>query len=124
MIQGVDFLDKNGSSFGTALPMYSDIFLYIESDNVGAGLNFRVKLTNQTTNQYYNLKLYPKIGSTTVTTYISTLLRYLSVLNDYPLYVEILEYNDDIYSSGASVQLDVYPRIYNSFLPKISDYYY
>jgi hypothetical protein len=26
--------------------------------------------------------------------------------------------------SGASVQLDVYPRIYNSFLPEISDYYY
>lgn len=124
MIEGVDFLDKNGSSFGTALPMYSDIFLYIESDNVGAGLNFRVKLTNQTTNQYYNLKLYPKIGSTTVTTYISTLLRYLSVLNDYPLYVEILEYNDDIYSSGASVQLDVYPRIYNSFLPNFLDYYF
>ena len=126
MIQRVDFLDKNGnSSFGTELPIYSDIFLYIESDNVGAGLNFRVKLTNQDTNQYYNLKLYPKIGSTTVTTYISTLLRYLSVLNkNYSLYVEVLEYNDDIYSSGASVNLDVYPRIYNSFLPKISDYYY
>ena len=125
MIQRVDFLDKNGnSSFGAELPIYSDIFLYIESDNVGAGLNFRVKLTNQTTNQYYNLKLYPKIGSTTVTTYISTLLRYLSNLNNYPLYVEILEYNDDTYVGGASVQLDVYPRIYNSFLPKISDYYY
>ena len=124
MIQGVDFLDKNGNSISGALPMYSDIFLYIESDNVGAGLNFRVKLTNQDTNQYYNLKLYPKIGSTTVTTHISTLLRYLSNLNDYQLYVEVLEYNDDIYSSGASVQLDVYPRIYNSFLPKISDYYY
>ena len=124
MIQGVDFLDKNGNSSFGALPMYSDIFLYIESDNVGAGLNFRVKLTNQTTNQYYNLKLYPKIGLTTVTTYISTLLRYLSVLNDYPLYVEILEYNDDTYVSGASVQLDVYPRIYNSFLPNFLDYYF
>ena len=125
MIQRVDFLDKNGnSSFGAELPIYSDIFLYIESDNVGAGLNFRVKLTNQITNQYYNLKLYPKIGSTTVTTYISTLLRYLSVLNNYSLYVEVLEYNDDTYVGGASVQLDVYPRIYNSFLPKISDYYY
>ena len=104
--------------------MYSDIFLYIESDNLGTGLNFRVKLTNQDTNQYYNLKLYPKIGSTIVNTYLSTLLRYLSNLNNYSLYVEVLEYNDDIYSSGASVQLDVYPRIYNSFLPKISDYYY
>ena len=125
MIQGVDFLDKNGnSSFGAALPIYSDIFLYIESDNVGAGLNFRVKLTNQDTNQYYNLKLYPKIGSTTVTTHISTLLRYLSNLNSYSLNIEILEYNDDIYSSSASVQLDVGTRIYNSYLPKISDYYY
>jgi len=125
MIQGVDFLDKNGNaSFGAALPIYSDIFLYIESDNVGAGLNFRVKLTNQDTNQYYNLKLYPKIGSTIVNTYLSTLLRYLSNLNNYSLYVEVLEYNDDIYSSGASVQLDVYPRIYNSFLPEISDYYF
>ena len=124
MIQGVDFLDKNGNSISGALPMYSDIFLYIESDNVGAGLNFRVKLTNQDTNQYYNLKLYPKIGSTIVNTYLSTLLRYLSNLNSYSLYIEILEYNDDIYSSGASVQLDVYPRIYNSFLPKISDYYF
>lgn len=125
MIQRVDFLDKNGnSSFGAELPIYSDIFLYIESDNVGAGLNFRVKLTNQTTNQYYNLKLYPKIGSTTVTTYISTLLRYLSNLNNYPLYVEILEYNDDTYVGGASVQLDVYPRIYNSFLPNFLDYYF
>lgn len=125
MIQGVDFLDKNGnSSFGAELPIYSDIFLYIESDNVGAGLNFRVKLTNQDTNQYYNLKLYPKIGSTTVTTYISTLLRYLSVLNDYPLYVEILEYNDDTYVGGESVELDVYPRIYNSFLPNFLDYYF
>ena len=125
MINSIDFLDKNGnSSFGAELPMYNDIFLYIESDNVGAGLNFRVKLTNQTTNQYYNLKLYPKIGSTTVTTHISTLLRYLSNLNNYSLYVEVLEYNDDIYSSGASVQLDVYPRIYNSFLPNFSDYYF
>ena len=125
MIQRVDFLDKNGNaSFGAALPIYSDIFLYIESDNVGAGLNFRVKLTNQDTNQYYNLKLYPKIGSTIVNTYLSTLLRYLSNLNNYSLYVEVLEYNDDIYSSGASVQLDVYPRIYNSFLPEISDYYF
>jgi len=125
MIQKVDFLDKNGnSSFGAELPIYSDIFLYIKSNNVGAGLNFRVKLTNQTTNQYYNLKLYPKIGSTTVTTHISTLLRYLSNLNNYPLYVEVLEYNDDTYVGGASVQLDVYPRIYKSFLPEISDYYY
>lgn len=125
MIQGVYFLDKNGnSSFGAELPIYSDIFLYIESDNVGAGLNFRVKLTNQTTNQYYNLKLYPKIGSTTVTTHISTLLRYLSNLNNYSLYVEVSEYNDDIYSSGGSVLLDVYPRIYNSFLPNILDYYF
>ena len=125
MIQRVDFLDKNGnSSFGTALPIYNDIFLYIESDNLGTGLNFRVKLTNQDTNQYYNLKLYPKIGSTIVNTYLSTLLRYLSNLNNYSLYVEVLEYNDDTYVGGASVQLDVYPRIYNSFLPKISDYYY
>jgi len=125
MIQKVDFLDKNGnSSFGAELPIYSDIFLYIKSNNVGAGLNFRVKLTNQTTNQYYNLKLYPKIGSTTVTTHISTLLRYLSNLNNYSLYVEVSEYNDDTYVGGASVQLDVYPRIYNSFLPEISDYYY
>ena len=125
MIQGVDFLDKNGNaSFGYELPMYSDIFLKIESDNMGAGLNFRVKLTNEITNQYYNLKLYPKIGSTTVTAYLSTLLRYLSVLNQYPLYVEVKEYNDDVYVGGAIVQLDVYPRIYNSFLPKLSDYYY
>ena len=124
MIQEVDFLDKNGNSISGALPMYSDIFLYIESDNVGAGLNFRVKLTNQTTNQYYNLKLYPKIGSTTVTTHISTLLRYLSNLNSYSLYVEVLEYNDDTYVGGGSVQLDVYPRIYNSFLPEISNYYF
>jgi len=124
MIQGVDFLDKNGNSISGALPMYSDIFLYIESDNVGAGLNFRVKLTNQDTNQYYNLKLYPKIGSTTVTTYISTLLRYLSNLNNYSLYVEVLEYNDDTYVDGVSVQIDVYPRIYNSFLPNFLDYYF
>ena len=125
MIERLNFLDKNGNaSFGSELPMYSDIFLYIESDNVGAGLNFRVKLTNQDTNQYYNLKLYPKIGSTTVTTHISTLLRYLSNLNSYSLYIEISEYNDDIHSSGASVQLDVYPRIYNSFLPEISNYYF
>ena len=124
MINNIGILDKNGNSISGALPMYSDIFLYIESDNVGAGLNFRVKLTNQDTNQYYNLKLYPKIGSTTVTTHISTLLRYLSNLNNYSLYVEVLEYNDDTYVGGASVQLDVYPRIYNSFLPKISDYYY
>lgn len=125
MIQGVDFLDKNGnSSFGAALPSYDDIFLYIESDNLGTGLNFRVKLTNQDTNQYYNLKLYPKIGSTIVNTYLSTLLRYLSNLNNYSLYVEVLEYNDDTYVGGASVQLDVYPGIYNSYLPKISDYYY
>ncbi len=124
MIQRVDFLDKNGNSISGDLPMYNDIFLYIESDNTDTGLNFRVKLTNQTTNQYYNLKLYPKIGSTTVTTYISTLLRYLSNLNDYSLYVEVKEYNDDTYVSGASVQLDVYPRIYNSFLPEISNYYF
>lgn len=125
MIQSLNFLDKNGnSSFGAALPMYNDIFLYIESDNQGTGLNFRVKLTNQDTNQYYNLKLYPKIGSTTVTTYISTLLRYLSNLNNYSLYVEVLEYNDDTYVGGASVQLNVYPRIYNSFLPNFLDYYY
>ena len=124
MIQRVDFLDKNGNSISGALPMYSDIFLYIESDNLGTGLNFRVKLTNQDTNQYYNLKLYPKIGSTIVNTYLSTLLRYLSNLNNYSLYVEVLEYNDDTYVGGASVNLDVYPRIYNSFLPKISDYYF
>ena len=124
MINNIEFVDKNGNSISAALPMYNDIFLYIESDNLGTGLNFRVKLTNQDTNQYYNLKLYPKIGSTTVTTHISTLLRYLSNLNDYQLYVEVLEYNDDTYVSGASVQLDVYPRIYNSFLPKISDYYF
>jgi len=125
MIETIVFLDKNGNaSFGYELPMYSDIFLKIESDNMGAGLNFRVKLTNKITNQYYNLKLYPKIGSTTVTTHISTLLRYLSVLNHYPLYVEVLEYNDDTYVSGASVQLDVYPRIYNSFLPNFLDYYF
>lgn len=125
MIQTIDFLDKNGnSSFGAELPMYNDIFLYIESDNLGAGLNFRVKLTNQDTNQYYNLKLYPKIGSTTVTAYLSTLLRYLSNLNNYSLYVEVLEYNDDTYVGGGSVLLDVYPRIYNSFLPEISDYYF
>src|SRR5690606_20142860 len=93
---------------------------------LGAGLNFRVKLTNQDSNQYYNLKLYPKIGSNRIYTYISTLLRYLSNLNlnNYPLYVEVKEYNDDTYVGGASVQLDVYPRIYNSYLPKISDYYY
>lgn len=125
MIQSIKFLDKNNNeNFGSALPMYSDIFLKIESDNLGAGLNFRVKLTNQDTNQYYNLKLYPKIGSTIVNTYLSTLLRYLSNLNNYPLYVEVLEYNDDTYVGGASVQLDVYPRIYNSFLPEISDYYF
>ena len=124
MIENIDFLNKNGFSIIGALPMYSDIFLKIESDNMGAGLNFRVKLTNQTTNQYYNLKLYPKIGSTIVNTYLSTLLRYLSNLNDYSLYVEVKEYNDDTYVSVASVQLDVYPRIYNSFLPEISDYYY
>ena len=124
MIQGVDFLDKNGNSSFGALPMYSDIFLYIESDNVGAGLNFRVKLTNQDTNQYYNLNLYPKIGSNRIYTYISTLLQYLSNLNNYPLYVQVLEYNYDTYVGGASVQLDVYPRIYNSFLPEISNYYF
>ena len=124
MINNIEFVDKNGNSISAALPMYSDIFLYIESDNLVAGLNFRVKLTNQTTNQYYNLKLYPKIGSTTVTTHISTLLRYLSNLNGYPLYVEVKEYNDDTYVGGASVQIDVYPRIYNSFLPEISNYYF
>ena len=124
MINNIEFVDKNGNSISGALPMYNDIFLYIESDNVGAGLNFRVKLTNQTTNQYYNLKLYPKIGSTTVTTHISTLLRYLSNLNNYSLYVEVFEYNDDTYVGGASVQLDVYPRIYNSFLPNFLDYYF
>jgi len=124
MINNIEFVDKNGNSISAALPMYSDIFLYIESDNLGAGLNFRVKLTNQTTNQYYNLKLYPKIGSTTVTTHISTLLRYLSNLNNYSLYVEVFEYNDDTYVGGASVQLDVYPRIYNSFLPNFLDYYF
>jgi len=124
MIQSIKFLDKNGNSIIGALPMYTDIFLKIDSDNYGAGLNFRVKLTNQTTNQYYNLKLYPKIGSTIVNTYLSTLLRYLSNLNSYPLYVEVLEYNDDTYVGGASVQLDVYPRIHNSYLPKISDYYF
>ena len=124
MIYKKEFKDKNGNSISGDLPIYSDIFLYIESDNVGAGLNFRVKLTNQDTNQYYNLKLYPKIGSTIVNTYLSTLLRYLSNLNDYSLYVEVKEYNDDTYVSGASVQLDVYPRIYNSFLPEISDYYF
>ena len=124
MINNIEFVDKNGNSISAALPMYNDIFLYIESDNLGTGLNFRVKLTNQDTNQYYNLKLYPKIGSTTVTTHISTLLRYLSNLNNYSLYVEVFEYNDDTYVGGASVQLDVYPRIYNSFLPKISDYYF
>lgn len=125
MIQRVHFLDKNSNnSFGAALPMYNDIFLYIESDNLGTGLNFRVKLTNQDTNQYYNLKLYPKIGSTTVTTHISTLLRYLSNLNEYSLYVEVLEYNDDTYVGGGSVLLDVYPRIYNSFLPNFLDYYF
>lgn len=124
MIQGVYVYRKGGEVIGSPLPAFDDLFLQIDSDNMGAGLNFRVKLTNQTTNQYYNLKLYPKIGSTTVTTHISTLLRYLSNLNSYSLYIEILEYNDDIYSSGASVQLDVYPRIYNSFLPEISDYYF
>ena len=125
MINSIDFLDKNGNaSFGAALPTYSDIFLKIESDNMGAGLNFRVKLTNQTTNQYYNLKLYPKIGSTTITTYLSTLLRYLSNLTNYSLYLEVQEYNDDVYVGGASVQLDVYPRIYNSFLPNFLDYYF
>ena len=125
MIETIVFLDKNGNaSFGYELPMYSDIFLKIESDNMGAGLNFRVKLTNKITNQYYNLKLYPKIGSTTVTAYLSTLLRYLSNLNSYSLYVEVLEYNDDTYVGGGSVQLDVYPRIYNSFLPEISNYYF
>ena len=124
MINKIEFVDKNGNSISGALPMYSDIFLYIESDNLVAGLNFRVKLTNQDTNQYYNLKLYPKIGSTIVHTYLSTLLRYLSNLNEYPLYVEILEYNDDTYVGGASVQLDVYPRIYNSFLPNFLDYYF
>lgn len=124
MINNIEFVDKNGNSISAALPMYSDIFLYIESDNLGTGLNFRVKLTNQTTNQYYNLKLYPKIGSTIVNTYLSTLLRYLSNLNNYSLYVEVLEYNDDTYVSGASVQLDVYPRIYNSFLPNFLDYYF
>ena len=124
MIENIDFLNKNGSGISGALPMYSDIFLYIKSDNYGAGLNFRVKLTNQDTNQYYNLKLYPKIGSTIVNTYLSTLLRYLSNLNDYSLYVEVKEYNDDTYVGGASVQLDVYPRIYNSFLPNFLDYYY
>ena len=124
MIQGLDFLDKNGNSISAALPMYNDIFFKIESDNLGAGLNFRVKLTNQNTNQYYNLKLYPKIGSTIITTYISTLLRYLSNLNSYSLYVEVLEYNDDTYVGGGSVQLNVYPRIYNSFLPEISNYYF
>ncbi len=126
MIENIDFLDKNGNSIiGIGeLPMYSDIFLKIESDNMGAGLNFRVKLTNEITNQYYNLKLYPKIGSNRINSYISTILRYLSNLYDYSLYVEVKEYNDDTYVSGASVQLDVYPRIYNSYLPKISDYYY
>ena len=124
MIQGVYIYRKGGEVIGSPLPAFDDLFLQIESDNVGAGLNFRVKLTNQTTNQYYNLKLYPKIGSLTVTTHISTLLRYLSNLNNYSLYVEVSEYNDDIYSSGASVLLDVYPRIYNSYLPEIYDYYY
>jgi hypothetical protein len=124
MIENLNFLDKNGNGISGALPLYSDIFLLIQSDNYGAGLNFRVKLTNQDTNQYYNLKLYPKIGSTIVNTYLSTLLRYLSNLNNYSLYVEVLEYNDDIYSSGASVQLEVYPRIYNSFLPNFLDYYF
>ena len=124
MIQGVYIYRKGGEVIGSPLPAFDDLFLQIESDNMGAGLNFRVKLTNQDTNQYYNLKLYPKIGSNRIFTYLSTLLRYLSVLNFYPLYVEVLEYNDDTYVSGASVQLDVYPRIYNSFLPKISDYYY
>ena len=124
MIENIDFLNKNGFSIIGALPIYSDIFLLIQSDNVGAGLNFRVKLTNQNTNQYYNLKLYPKIGSNRIYTYISTLLRYLSNLNNYSLYVEVKEYNDDVYVGGASVQLDVYPRIYNSFLPEISDYYF
>ena len=124
MIENIDFVNKNGSGISGALPMYSDIFLYIESDNVGAGLNFRVKLTNQDTNQYYNLNLYPKIGSNRIYTYISTLLQYLSNLNNYPLYVQVLEYNYDTYVGGASVQLDVYPRIYNSFLPEISNYYF
>jgi len=124
MIENIDFLNKNGFGIIGALPIYSDIFLLIQSDNYDAGLNFRVKLTNQTTNQYYNLKLYPKIGSNRINSYISTILRYLSNLNNYSLYVEVLEYNDDTYVSGASVQLDVYPRIYNSFLPNFLDYYY
>lgn len=124
MIEGIYFLDKKGFNIIGALPMYTDIFLLIQSDNYGAGLNFRVKLTNQTTSQYYNLKLYPKIGSNRINSYISTILRYLSNLNNYSLYVEVLEYNDDTYVSGASVQLDVYPRIYNSFLPNFLDYYY
>ena len=124
MIQGVYIYRKGGEVIGSPLPAFDDLFLQIDSDNVGAGLNFRVKLTNQNTNQYYNLKLYPKIGSNRIYTYLSTLLRYLSNLNNYSLYVEVLEYNDDTYVGGGSVQLDVYPRIYNSFLPEISDYYF
>jgi len=124
MIEGVYIYRKGGEVIGSPLPAFDDLFLQIESDNLGTGLNFRVKLTNQDTNQYYNLKLYPKIGSTIITTYISTLLRYLSNLNNYSLYVEVKEYNDDVYVGGAIVQLDVYPRIYNSYLPKISDYYF
>ena len=124
MIQGVYIYRKGGEVIGSPLPAFDDLFLQIESDNMGAGLNFRVKLTNQDTNQYYNLKLYPKIGSNRIYTYLSTLLRYLSNLNNYSLYVEVLEYNDDTYVGGGSLLLDVYPRIYNSYLPKISDYYY
>ena len=42
MIENIDFLDKNGFSIIGALPMYSDIFLKIESDNMGAGLNLEL----------------------------------------------------------------------------------
>ena len=85
MIEGVYIYRKGGEVIGSPLPAFDDLFLQIESDNLGAGLNFRVKLTNQNTNQYYNLKLYPKIGSTIVNrryhnelhkkiTYISSLI--------------------------------------------------
>lgn len=127
MIEGVDFLDKNGnSSFGTALPAFDDLFLQIESDNTAAGLYFVVEIVNEYSSKKLTIKLYPKIAQNIVETYISQILRNLfnSNFDTYPISFTIREYDESGYIGSYGEDVYVTPSIYNSYLPPIKIYFF
>ena len=124
MITILNIKDETGNVITDPVPVLSDIFLEIESDYAGSGLNFRINLKNNTDNKDYSFKVYPKVGSKSVYIYITEMLKIISGFQSYQLEINVSDYHDDTPISSGNVVINAIISENKSILPNYSLYYF